>query len=112
EGEAEVKPPRPQRLLARAGELEEVVTQHADHAEGNRDEHRDRTCSHRRLTTPTILSPVPRRNERPSRRRTLLSHRLPPKPSPFGFTLNCKRAAIRCSGFDTHSGLLRCPVQR
>src|SRR4029450_10752634 len=45
-GETKVKPTCPQRLLARAGKLEEVVTQHADRAERNRDEHRDRPCSH------------------------------------------------------------------
>ena len=37
EREAKVKPTRPQRLLARAGELEEVVPQYTDHAENTRE---------------------------------------------------------------------------
>ena len=37
ESEAKIKPTRPQRLLARAGELEEVVTQYTNHAKHNRD---------------------------------------------------------------------------
>ena len=49
EREAKIKPTRPQRLLALASELEEVVTQYTDHAESNRDEHGDRLCSHCRL---------------------------------------------------------------
>src|SRR5262245_51997889 len=62
--------PRPERLLSSAGELEEIVAQHADHTEGDRDEHRERRLSHRRLATPTNLSPggthALRAAERPS----------------------------------------------
>jgi len=47
--EAKIKPTGSQRLLARAGELEEVVTQYADHAEDNGDQHCDCPCSHRQF---------------------------------------------------------------
>ena len=50
-GESEIKPPRPERLLSRAGEFEEVVAQHANHTEGDRDENRERVFVHRRLAT-------------------------------------------------------------
>src|SRR5262249_6680960 len=54
EGEAKVKPRRLKRLLAPAGDLEKVVTQNADDTEGNRHEHRESLCSHRR--PPTSLA--------------------------------------------------------
>src|SRR5262249_29218184 len=56
EGEAEVEPSRPQGLLARAGELEEIVAEHTHDAEGDRDEYRERRVSHRRLAGRSPVS--------------------------------------------------------
>src|SRR5262249_288479 len=69
--EADVEHDRPQRLLAPAGELEEVIAQHTDHAECDRDEHRDRRWSHRRLSASAYPLPGPL-GERPITKRNRL----------------------------------------
>src|SRR5204862_7856004 len=44
--EADINPPRPQRLLTRAGESEEIVPHHADRTEGDRHEYRENRFVH------------------------------------------------------------------
>jgi len=51
DSEADIKPTRPQGLVAGARELEEIVAQHADRTEGHRDEDREHRFSHRRVAT-------------------------------------------------------------
>jgi hypothetical protein len=52
DSEADIKPPCPQGLVARARELEEIVAQHANRTESDGDEDREHRFFHRRVATP------------------------------------------------------------
>lgn len=57
DSEADIKPTCPQGLLVRARKLEEIVAQHADRTEGDRDEDREHRFSHRRVAISKSDSP-------------------------------------------------------
>src|SRR5439155_22335742 len=57
DSEADIKPTRPQGLVAGARELEEIVPQHADRTEGDRNEDREHRFFHRRVATSKSDSP-------------------------------------------------------
>jgi hypothetical protein len=59
QGEAEVEPGCLERILLPAGELEEIIAQHTDDTERDRDNHSDGLVIHSRPATQEQAEPMP-----------------------------------------------------